>query len=474
MLSALMAEKLLSPEALEAALGSVIDRLSPSGQVAHEEDIGSFAERRHLLELPEGTPGRSEKARTQEPIFDYKMMDGEFMLPVLLARYAAQVPDQRVQALLSRRTPTGESRGRALERNLQFVLDRAKEYDGKPTSLLRIRKGEFVGDWRDSNAGLGGGVYPGSVNIDLVTNALKAIETLRSKGVAGAGVERPELEPLVSKWTQVEEHFQEHLSADVVRQRLREFMELPSNQGQAARLLAQDLGPSADGTATSVTLSEFLAGQTPASLKEGFGFQALALDEQGRRIPVPNSDSSLRLFLGDPSPEALAHLLPALELPYPVGLMTPAGALTANPAYANKIIFTAPTKDQTKKTAPLTEWLDRSGYHGTVIWMWQQNMLQLGLMRQIERLAPEPGNEELVSRMRRVLSNLREANGRLGDLSNSELLTIDDLGRATSFGQTQGDTESNAVQLWSTTAPAVQLAYQDHSARMLHTSSGAH
>ncbi len=469
MLSAMMLQNIVSPQALEAALGSVLDRVSSTGQVAHEEDIGTFAERRRLLEAPEGTPGRLEAAKRQDPIFDYKMIDGDLLLPVLMARYAETVPPEQLNALLAKPTPDGHTRAEAAQRNIDFIAAQAAQYTGSATSLMRIHDGEYVGDWRDSNVGLGGGVYPGSVNLDLVTNALKAVRALTSTRDAAGLMAPAGTDALLRRWEDAKAHFEVTLAPSELRQRLRSFVDLPSNAGQKARLLQQNLGPSADGKNAGVTLQEFLDGALPSSLARGYSFAALSLDDAGAPIPVPNSDSSLRLFLGDPTPEAISAMLPSLELPYPVGLMTPAGLLTANPAFAQANNFSGPDRNGKMKTAPLTEWLDRAGYHGSVVWVWQQAMMQLGLMRQIERLAADPANGELVRRMEKVLDALRQATHDAGALANAELLGFDDEGRATAFGQAMGsDTEANAAQLWSTVTPAVDLAYSELKRKLVH------
>ena len=76
--------------------------------------------------------------------------------------------------------------------------------------------------------------------------------------------------------------------------------------------------------------------------------------------------------------------------------------------------------------------------------------------------------------MKAVLEDLRGATARAGDLAGAELYTFDDKGKAVAFGSAMGsDTESNAVQLWSTVAPAVELAYQDMQERLLPAESVA-
>ena len=68
----------LTPEAVEAGLGAVLTRLSPQGEVAHEEDIGEFAILDHL---------RAGQPKSDAPTFDYKMIDGSFMLAPVAAEW---------------------------------------------------------------------------------------------------------------------------------------------------------------------------------------------------------------------------------------------------------------------------------------------------------------------------------------------------------------------------------------------------
>src|ERR1700738_2011052 len=71
----LMAVRLLMPvlsaTAVEAGLSSVLVRLSVQGEVAHEEDIGERAVLDHL---------QSDGSRSAAPVFDYKMIDGNYLL----------------------------------------------------------------------------------------------------------------------------------------------------------------------------------------------------------------------------------------------------------------------------------------------------------------------------------------------------------------------------------------------------------
>ena len=68
----------LEPQAMESAISSVLDRLAPNGEVAHEEDIGEFAVLRNA---------REGRGRVATPIYDYGMVDDDFMLAPLAARW---------------------------------------------------------------------------------------------------------------------------------------------------------------------------------------------------------------------------------------------------------------------------------------------------------------------------------------------------------------------------------------------------
>ena len=49
-------------------------------------------------------------------------------------------------------------------------------------NLIALKEGQLVGQWRDSNDGLGGGRYPYDVNTGLMPAALRAIGELARAG----------------------------------------------------------------------------------------------------------------------------------------------------------------------------------------------------------------------------------------------------------------------------------------------------
>ncbi len=78
LISALLLAPVLEPQAMESAIASVLDRLAPNGEVAHEEDIGEFAVLRNA---------REGRGRVATPIYDYGMVDDDFLLAPLAARW---------------------------------------------------------------------------------------------------------------------------------------------------------------------------------------------------------------------------------------------------------------------------------------------------------------------------------------------------------------------------------------------------
>jgi hypothetical protein len=170
--------------------------------------------------------------------------------------------------------------------------------------------------------------------------------------------------------------------------------------------------------------------------KDGLRFRSIALDAGGRGIPVMHSDEAFALFLLDPDPAEVGRIASTLARPFPAGLMTGAGLLVANPAFASP---------------DLQPEFGRNRYHGTVVWSWQQALLRAGLERQLARRDLPPA---VARRLENARAQLRDAMARARGLRGAELWSwswSDGRYSAQPFGQGRGDeTESNAAQLWST------------------------
>ena len=409
----------LSPTAVEDGLDSVLARLSPRGEVAHEEDIGEGAVLQHMQA---GGP------RSAAPVYDYKMIDEDYLLAPLAAAWMLQ-PGTQTRSAAFLAGPVGgplerhDTRGAALVRNLRYVVQGAQAFAQAPgvAHLIGLKPGQIVGDWRDSGTGLGGGRYPYDVNAVLVPAALAAAARL-----AGSGLLSPYL--TTSDRT---------LFAGAARmaQVWRE---------QAPPLFAVTLSHSVAANAIEIHADSQGVPSQPALAALGPGalrFHALSLSAAGEPIPVMHSDEGFLLLFADPQPQALDDIVSVLMRPFPAGLMTGVGMVVANP------VFCAPT---------LQKLFSRNAYHGTVVWSWQQALFAAGLARQLQRHdLPPDVRADLIKAQRGLWSAIAATRS----MQNAELWSWSyGAGhyQLRPFGSSAADAdESNAAQLWSTVYLAV-------------------
>ncbi|HEX5341081.1 MAG TPA: hypothetical protein VFX55_01195 [Duganella sp.] len=396
----------LMPQAIEAGLAAVLERLDPHGAVAHEEDIGEMA-------LLHGSGGA--------PVYDYKMVDDDFMLAPAAMAYLLEHAGGAQQAAqwLARPGADGQPYGAALCRNFQLVQRLAGDFARRPgvETLIHLRPGQVTGDWRDSADGLGGGVVSYNVNAILVPAALRAIAALHASGLlapyladdaAAAG--------LAQVWEQ------QAPACFAVRR--------DAAAAQAAvRRCAQELGIDAAPALAS------LDGQ-------GLAFSAIALDAQHQPVPVLHSDFGFALLLQRPPAEVIERELAAMMRPFPAGLMTGVGLLVANGAYASDALRPLFGPDR---------------YHGAVVWSWQQALLAAGLARQLARADLPSTTRALLAAAQQALWAVIQSTQAQ---SNSELWSwswADGRYRQQPFGPGAATAdEANAAQLWSTVYLAVR------------------
>jgi hypothetical protein len=411
----------LAPDAIESGLGAVLERLDAGGEVAHEEEVGEFPIlRRRLGTAPAdaATPDRQDA-----PIFDYAMVDDDFMLAPVAAAYLLETPEgrARAQAFLARPLPSGERTGAALARNAAFVLRSAAPFARRPghDRLIALKGDRSHGQWRDSRDGLAHGRYAYDVNAVLVPAALDAIAALARSGLLDAHAT-----PAQRAAMRVAAR-----DAQVWSRRAPALFrtQVPDARARIAAY-ARSIGVDADAALASV----------PA---HGIDLDALALGADGRPIPVLHSDGGFALLFRAPPAADLDRLLAAALRPFPAGLMTDAGLLVANPALAGEDVQRS---------------FGRNAYHGTVVWSWQQALFAAGLARQLQRTdLPAP----LRARLRSAQHRLWAAIDATRDWRTSELWTwsfADGRYVPAAFGQNGGDAdESNAAQLWSTVYLAI-------------------
>jgi len=413
LISVRMLMPVLEPTAIEAGLSAVLNRLSPDGKVAHEEGIGEFA----LIDnLKNGRPNDAT------PTYDYKMIDGDYMLGPIMAAWL--IDDSRGQtraaAYLAQTGSGGQTHGSRLAGNLVFVANTARAFAQQSTAsnLIHLRAGEIVGNWRDSTNGLGGGVYPYDVNAVLVPAALRAASRFVESGL---------LEP--------------YLSIDQRNALVDAAQEASVWESAAPALFAVTATP--EQAAAQLPAYAAQAGVPVGTVPVApVSFYALSLDEQGNPVPVMNSDGGFALLFGTPSADTLQRIVTDIVQPFPAGLITDAGMLIANPAYASQSLWPR---------------FSSAAYHGAVIWSWQQAMWVAGLDRQLARQdLPDPVRSLLSDARLRVWQVI--ANAR--DMRASEMWSWSYANghyQSEAFGTRSADvTEANAAQLWSTTYLAIQ------------------
>lgn len=407
LLSTRLLMPVLRPAAVEAALASVVERLGEDGEVGHEEDVGEWA----VLENLERTPPPED---LRQPVYDYKMVDDDFLLAPVLAAYVLESDEgaKRAAGFFARRTSAGRAYAEAIRKNLARVLAEAAPFASRPRaeSLIRLHEGLAVGNWRDSSEGLGHGRVPYDVNVALVPAALRAAERLYALDALGRDDEAAaRAAELARAWSKAASLFEVEIDAEEARRRVRAYA---AEQGiDGAEAVQAITGP--------------------------VSFPGVALDADGAPVPVESSDDGCVMLFTEPDEGWLVAAASRIVAPFPAGLKTPVGVVVANPAYA--------------PDPALRGLFTRDHYHGTVVWSWQQAMLLSGVRRQLARADLTDTARAALANAERELALVIEATR---STRTSELwsFSVDEGGfHVVPFGQRRGHlSEGNAVQLWST------------------------
>jgi hypothetical protein len=480
LMTALMMRPVWRPEMSEFVIASALRKLSPEGRVSHEEALGGQAVReavseyaalvRSAVALGPGAPRDSALGAARTVLRDlrrvrenYHMIDAEFQLPILEARWItdATVPAASKRAFLLD-SADGAPRLMRMLRELALLAELTAPYarDPIPANLVSFAprdSGRWASQsWRDSNVGYAGGRYAMDVNaiwaphalaaMSQLIDALRALGLLSNTAVSKAAprgdasalsryVRDPDaLHAAVRQWRGAERHFVVRLSPDELRDRI------------GRRLAAL---PEAERSHWTSVLAATRVDAEPLE------FLALSLDTGGRPIAVANSDVATRLFLGagdDPSSTAdsaeraaVLRDIRTFARRYPVGLLVDSvGPVVANDAYA---------------TPPIWQAFERDRYHGPrVVWGRENNLFLLGATRRLNdassaRTSDGAGlaafRREVAAAIAQVTSAV-DASGFHSELWSYELRD----GRIVPVRYGSG----SDVQLWSTTDLAVGFA----------------
>jgi len=362
---------------------------------------------------------REGRGRSANPIYDYGMVDDDFLLAPLAARWLLDDERGRARAteFLASKGADGRRRGNDLARNLLWVVERARPFAQEPRAgnLVGIKPERMTGNWRDSEQGLGRGRYAYDVNAALVPSALAAAARLTTSGLLNEYLDADVRRALAQADAQARMWSTKAPALFAV--------EFPAKQAQA-EIKAYAASVGVDGNAGLRALED-----------RPLAFNALSLDEQGAPIPILNSDEGFRLLLTDPTPAEMEKIL-AIMRPFPAGLITGVGLVVANPALAG---------------SELEGEFSRFAYHGTVIWSWQQALLAAGIERQLRRRELPAATRAQLRQAREQLWSVIDSSR---DLRTSELWSWSFASgrfRIEPFGRPGADAdESNAAQLWST------------------------
>lgn len=466
LVSALMMRPIWRADMSGFVIASVLRKVSPAGDVSHEEALGGQADREAAGEYVQlvdaaraaaGTPKADslwaraglvlrEHRRVRE---NYHMIDDEFQLPVLVALWLADSSVTRgaKRAFLLDSTD-GEPRLRRMLRELALVARLTAPYAADPVAAKlvsfhpRDSSGWQSASWRDSNAGYAGGRFAMDINAIWAPHALESMATIlaalptlgiRRDSLLGSMPELASGTPLggfmrdaaslrraISVWTLASRHFVVALGPAEVRSAAR------------ARVAAM---PDAERRHWLGILDATRADA------DSLTFLALSLDRDGRPIAVANSDVATGLFLSrrvdDASSAGLMRDVRLFTRPYPVGLLIDAaGPVVANDAYAPPAVWDRFERDQ---------------YHGPrVVWGREVNLFLLGLTSQLEMTRDPARRATLLDALARVRSAV-DASGFHSELWSYGIRADGRLG-AMRYGT------GSDLQLWSTTDLAVRFA----------------
>jgi hypothetical protein len=434
LMTALLMQPVWAPEMAEHVVASALRKLSPAGDVSHEEALGgqaireTAAEYNRLVSAGQLARARAVLGQLQATRENYGMVDDDFQLPVVAARYLA---DLRVPAERKRRFLETEGRLARLVSNLAFVARRAVPYARDPVatnlvSFPRAPDGTWTSaSWRDSRVGYAGGRFAMDVNAIWVPHALEGVGTIldalkrlgvtpaiRDEPLATFARDRAALERAIAVWRGAERHFRVAIAdaGDRIAAKLRS---LPPAEREYWEGVRRRTGIRAD------TLR----------------FLALSLDGAGRPIPVVNTDPAMALLLDSLGRDRTLDLVEPIMLPYPLGLFVDElGPVVANDAYAKPDVW---------------EHFRHDAYHApTVVWGRDVNVLLAGLALQIPAARAGSDRTSLEDALQRTItavdrSGLRHAELWSYRIENGRLVP-------SRYGA------SSDVQLWSLTDLAVQ------------------
>lgn len=427
----------------------------------------------------------TSKKRPQKLLYD--VLDNTFLFPEMLKRLLFELPESARIKFLSKKNMLGETNYETMCRHFDRIFELSGAYTADIESLcsqynISYEKASTVegfersaknlirlipredgfndANWRDSWYALGGGVYPADINISLVPSSLAAIRSVielldtsdygfveKLNAMENAKVRFPVLSRYLAEpqrvknaqdaWSTARDHFRVFLNKEDISKRLEAYLHNASFSERQKKLLKMRVIDKNEG----ITVQEIIEGtRYPVWLNQGISFSGISLKADGTPVPIMHSDEIYSLLDTDVSFEELTRIMMFVFAPYPLGLLSEAGVLIANPAFVedHDTLMQFHTK----------------AYHGPVIWGWPMRALVMGLARQI-KYSSDLAKKEVLTRFLKHVLSIRDS---LGPLALFEVWSwdIDDNGQMYAVPLEHGQPSCSA-QLWSTSAEDILL-----------------
>jgi len=380
--------KTLSNKVFLAGLNSVISRVNNKGEVAHEENIGEWLIYERLINPSLDT-------------HDYKMIDDDFLLPIVMNDFLKLKTFNTMEKLDFLKKIKDK-----LVLNINFILNKLTL-----NFPIKLKKDSLVGDWRDSEAGLGFGLYPFSVNIGFSKKSLDCIHYIKKFLIKNNICKNNDfinfnMTNFNKKYKKLYSKFKVKLNRSEIQDSLTQYFDFLSHKNIHFQ-------------------------HTIENLPDNINFFALSLDKNLQPLKILHTDI---VFLIEQLPlnsNELTCLLDHIFLEFPYGLYTDIGFIIANPAYTNSTSYFS--------------MFDDFRYHGTVIWGFQNNYIISTILQKIANTML------LTSDKRKKITKIFKNQIDILLKSAEELWSFEYKNNKYIFKNFYGETDSNSVQLWSCT-----------------------
>jgi hypothetical protein len=391
--------KHMKPEGLEMLIISSLSSTDPkTGRTSHEQHEGDITAWERMKK-------KVKMIGVKEPIEDRDVMiDDDIQMAFLTANYMQKYPE-RAKEFLDKKDGRGIPVRDLVRKNYEYVMKTSDAFAKKPVykNLLRLVPGHATGQWRDSENGLGGGVYPFDVNAALVPGALRLLTEI---------------------YGNKDHEFYNKATAEYLRASSEVWstkviplfmVKVPAGELKAAAQRYMDV--------LKFDMSKFA--EPPA---EGIEFPAIALREDGSHVRIMHTDDSMMGTYGHPPAKYLENMVKLLSTPFPYGLHTDAGLVIANAIFES-------AEWQAKFTP--------KNYHGLVSWGREENLLIFGISRQLERPDLSPNLRTDLKKLQQIIGKLVQKKGGV------ELVAIVQKDGKMTSEPFDGDALPNIDQFWN-------------------------